>query len=146
MKLLTKNVIFNPICIVLCLIIGVVACYFNNIVSCIDYNYGNFILTLLSGICLSTVAIYIAYKTSENKILEYIGRNTLGILIFHKLIILVFQTKLGVVSTLLRDSNIVIELTLSIVITFISICFSLIATEVIRKILPLSIGETRNNK
>ena len=104
-----------------------------------------FNLAILSGICLSLVVIYISYIIKENRVLEYVGRNTMGILIFHKIIILIFQTKLGVISSLLKDSNIFIELSLSIVIVIISIVFSLIATEIVRKILPILIGEKRKS-
>ena len=53
--------------------------------------------------------LYISYLINENEALEYIGKNTMGILIFHKLPILVVQTKLGVISNLLIDSNLLVE-------------------------------------
>ena len=125
-------------------IIGLLACFLNNRnVSCIDYEYGYFTLALISGLCLSIVTIYIAHLINKNQILEYIGRNTMGILIFHKLIILIFQTKLGFISSLLRSSNIFVELLLSIIIVVLSIIFSLIGTEIIRKLCPIVIGEKR---
>ena len=123
-------------------IIGIISCFLNkNTVSCIDYKYGNFTLALLSSGCLAIVTIYIAFVIKKNNVLEYIGKNTIGILIFHKIIILVFQTKLGLISNLLKNSNVVIEFILSITIVTISIICSLIANEVTRKILPLAIGE-----
>ena len=65
----------------------------------------------------------------------------MGILIFHKLIILIFQTKLGSISSLLRNSNIVIEFIMSIIVVALSIVVSLIITEIVRKIFPIVIGE-----
>lgn len=123
-------------------IIGLLACFLNDsIVSCIDYKYGYFTLALISGFCLSIVIIYIAFIINKNKVLEYIGKNTMGILIFHKLIILIFQTKLGVISRLLNNSNVLIELTLSLIVTILSIIFSLIGTKIVRKVCPILIGE-----
>lgn len=143
-NLLTKDKILKLICIIPIFIVGIIAFIFNSTVSCIDYDYGNFILALLSGGCLSIVIIYIASIINKNTLLEYIGRNTMGILIFHKLIILVFQAKLGVVSKWLRNSNFLIEMLIGITVVVISVIFSLIATEIVRKILPEFIGEKRN--
>ena len=128
------------------LIIGILAMNFNSTVSCIDYIYGNLTLAILSGLCLSIVIIYISYLIKNNKILEYIGRITMGILIFHKLVILIVQTKLGVISTQLKNSNILIEFLLSIVTVMLSVVFSLICVLVLRKILPILIGENKSSK
>lgn len=138
------NKLFKIYYIIPILIIGVLSAHFNSIVSCIDYKYGYLTLAILSGFCLSIVDIYISYLIGSNKILEYIGKNTMGILIFHKLIILIFQTKFGVISKLLNDSNILIELSLSIVIVLLSVIFSLACTKIVRKILPALIGEKNN--
>ena len=128
------------------LIIGTISCFLNyRNVSCVEYEYGNFTLAIISGICFSLLILFISKFINKNKILEYLGRNTMGILIFHKIIILVFQSRLGLISHWLLDSNIFIELTLSILILIISIIISLIATEIVRKIFPMAIGEIRNN-
>lgn len=123
---------------------GFAACFANQKVSWRNYQYGILTLALVSGICLSLVVIFFSVKIERNKILEYIGKNTLGILIFHKLAIVVFQTKLGKISDLLADSNIVTELPLSILTVIISTVCSLVATEIVRRILPVLIGEKRN--
>lgn len=141
--LLTKKRLFNLKYMILFLIIGFVAFYYNNFVSCVDYNYGYLSLALLSGFCLSMIVIYLSFKISESKLLEYIGQNTMGILVFHKIIILIFQTKMGFITRMLRNSNMMIEMCIGIIVVLISITFSLIATEIIRKLLPLSIGEDK---
>lgn len=136
--------LWNLLYIISIFIIGLLACFLNEQnVSCIDYEYGYLTLALISGFCLSVVTICVAYLINKNKILEYIGRNTMGILIFHKLVILVFQTKLGIISKLLNSSNIFVELLFSIVIVILSIICSLIGTEIVRKICPILIGEKR---
>lgn len=142
-NLFNKDRIFKLKFILPLLIIGILSFYFNDTVSCIDYNYGSLTLALLSGIGLSTFIIYLSYLIKENKMMEYIGKNTMGILIFHKLIILIFQTKLGPISALLKNSNIIIELALSLVIVVLSIVCSLIGSAIIRKFMPILIGEQR---
>lgn len=123
------------------IIIGCVACYFNNTVQCIDYEYGDYTLALISGFCLSIAFINISKYINSNKILEYIGKNTMGILVFHKLIILIFQTKMGIISQLLSNSNLYLEVILSLVIVVLSVITSLVATIIVRKTIPIFIGE-----
>ena len=131
---------------ILMLLIGVVCCFLNfQSVTCLEYEYGNFALALSSGICISLFVLFISKMINKNKMLEYLGKNTMGILIFHKIIILIFQSKLGLISHWLLSSNIFIELILSILIVIISIIISLLVTEIVRKIFPLSIGEAKNN-
>lgn len=140
-NLFSKEKIFRIRFIIILFIIGFLAFYFNDTVSCVDYKYGNLTLALLSGFCLSVCIIYLSFKISKNRILEYIGRNTMGILIFHKIIILLFQTKMGIISSILRNSNIIAEMSLSTIIVFVSIICSIIGTETIKKVLPFAIGE-----
>lgn len=140
----TKERVFQAKYIVPIAIVGIIACFINSqTVSCIDYEYGNLLLCFLSGAGLSLLVIYLSYKINKNKTLEYIGKNTMGILIFHKLIILVFQTKMGIISELLSNSNLYIELILSLTITMLSIVLSLLATIIVRKMFPLLIGENK---
>ena len=104
-----------------------------------NYGYGIIYLALLSGISFSILIIYLSKLINKNKILEYIGQNTMGILIFHKIVLLLFQTKVKYLS----NSNIPIELLLSLLCTILSIIVSLIITNIIRKILPILIGEKK---
>ncbi len=137
--LLKKINVFETIVL---LLIGLVACYENKIhLSYIDFYYGNYIFMLLSGLCLSLFTLKIAERIGKNKVLEYIGKNTMGILIFHKIVIIIFQTKLGVISNLLYKSSCSIELFIAIISIIISFFVSLIGTEIIRKICPFLIGE-----
>lgn len=143
--LIKDSILLKPVNMIIVFILGTIACFKNKeIVSFIDYKYGFLTLALISGICLSIFVIYISIILNKNKVLEYIGKNTIGILIFHKLIILLFQAKMGIISKMLKDSNVLIELTLSLLIVIISIIFSLIITKIIRKIFPILIGEKKN--
>ena len=91
LNLFNKDKLFKKRYIFILIIIGLLSNHFNIKISYLGYKYGNLILAFLSGISFSIISIYIAFKINRNKILEYIGRNTLGILIFHKIIILIFN-------------------------------------------------------
>lgn len=137
--------IFNPGTMLFLVITGIIIYIINDKhINYVDYKYGNYFLTLIIGICFSIITIYISYIIKNNKKLEYIGKNTMGILIFHKIIILIFQTKLGYISKLLKDSNLVIELFLTIIIVLLSITISIAITTVVRKICPMVLGEKCN--
>lgn len=140
-KIMKKNIL-TKICLVFTSVtIGIFSCFFNTVIYCINYDYGNFLLMLLSGTSLSILTLYISMIIKENKILEYIGKNTMGILIFHKFIILIFQTKLGKISRLLINSNFFVEIILSLMIVVVSIAFSLLVTDITKKIMPFALGE-----
>lgn len=143
---ISKNIFSNIKVMIIIFIIGILAVYFNKeIVNCIEYKYGNFTLALLSGICLSINIIYLAVNIEKNKFIEFLGKSTLGILIFHKLTLLVIQTKLGIFSSLLANSNFFIEITIGIIATVLSILFSIIAAEMVKKISPILLGEINKN-
>lgn len=131
----------------LILILGIVCYAFDKgNISYVDYKYANYFLTIVVGACFSIVILYISYLINENEALEYIGKNTMGILIFHKLPILVVQTKLGVISNLLIDSNLLVELAISFLTVALSIFVSLIINYILKKICPITIGEKRTKK
>ena len=123
------------------LMVGFFSCFCNyKRVSAIDYSYGNYILAILSGVSLSLFVLRICYKIDKSKIFEYIGKNTMGILIFHKLIVIISQSRLGVISSLLKDSNVIIELFTAMIISFISIGFSLVINNIIKRFCPVLLG------
>lgn len=136
-KMFSKEKLFNIYYIVPLLLIGIVAALLNDKVSAVNYRYGNLSLALISGLCLSIVIIYISFLINKNSVLEYIEKNTMDILIFHKLFILVCQTKLGIISELMKDSNILIEMLICILVIILSIIFSLIMAMILRKIVKI---------
>lgn len=126
--------------------LGIIFALLNyRVVSAIDYAYGNLYLAFFSGIFLSLSIFMISIKIRKNVLLEYVGRNTMGILIFHKLIIVIMQSKLGIISALLKNSNIFIEFMISLIVTAIAIIFSLIVNKIIKSIFPVAVGEKINN-
>lgn len=142
-KILDKfNVYWQTI---ISLVIGVFCCFYGNAkhISYIDFYYGNYIYMILSGTFLSIFTISLSKIINENKILEYVGKNTMGILIFHKLFVLIFQTKLGALSQLLMSSNLLVETILAIIISIIAISLSLVVNLPIKKYAPFLLGERK---
>lgn len=127
--------------IIIMTILGTTCSFLNTLISYRALKFGSLILAFSSGLLLSIPVIYLAFKINKNKLLEYIGKNTMGILIFHKIIIVLFQSKLGIVSNLMKNSNIFIELLICILVSVITIAFSLIATKIVKLFFPILIGE-----
>ena len=133
----------NKYYIIPLLLIGIVFSIINDGVQPIDYQYGNISLSLISGMSLSLLVLLVSFAIKNNKYLIYVGKNTMSILIFHKLIILIFQTKLSILTNLLINNNIIIELLLSIIILIISILVSLGIGFIINRICPLLLGNKK---
>ena len=70
----------------------------------------------------------------------------MGILVFHKIILLIFQVKMGPVSLLMKSSNAAVETLICLLASAVSIAFSLLCTVVIRKIFPPALGEPFKSK
>lgn len=130
--------------ILILFILGIVFCKYNTVVSFIEYNYGNLIFAYFSGLFFSICVLWISYKINSNYILEYIGKNTMGILIFHKIIIVIFQTKMGIITQLLNDSNLIVEFLLSLVVCFGTLMFSLIINDYLKLFFPQLLGTNSN--
>ncbi len=133
----------HPLTIIMLLLVGIVAYAFNAKQNVIwsDYLYQNYFLSLLIGLAFSGVLIGLAKIIDHARPLEFIGRNTMAILIFHKLIIVLAQTKLGPVSQLYASSNLVLELVIALTVTAVATAVSIVAGLILRKTLPLLIGE-----
>lgn len=127
-------------------LVGLLAGACNETVAWTDFDYNNYLLMLIAGTCISISVISLASKIKGNTILEYIGKNTMGILIFHKLIIIVFQTKLGIISSMMLNSSICVEILICILVTIISLLFSLIITYIIKNIFPVLLGGKKEIK
>lgn len=116
---------------------------FNTTVSCSDYRYGIYGIFIFVSLSLSLLILFIAYKKENSKILQIIGKNTLSILIFHKLFILLFQTKVGITSYILNSGNMLICLLVGLLISFISIFISIGIGKIIERFFPYLYGKKR---
>lgn len=127
--------------IFLLFIMGTICSYLNGSVSYTLLRFGTLPIAMLCGLCMSIFIVLISVKIRKCKIIEYIGKNTMGILIFHKLPIVAIQSKFGFFSSLLKNSNFIVEFVMCIITTLIAVFFSLLVTAIIRKISPCLIGE-----
>lgn len=136
-KIISKKYVLIP----LLLAIGFVSCYFNGTIDCMTNSYKIFPLTILSSLSFSFVVVILSYLIKKNVFLEYIGKNTMSILIFHRIIVLLFQTKFGVITTLLKNSNIFLEIVFALIVTVIAVALSLVADYIVKKVFPWLLGE-----
>ncbi len=133
---LLKNYNFKPIFAALLFILGLIAFIFNSHDNVIwsDYQYNNYFLTIIAGATFAFSIIAFAKYLGKNHIIEYVGQNTMSILIFHKLIVVIFQTKLGTITSLSQNSNLILELLSCLVASVIAVIFSLICDKLLCKI------------
>lgn len=128
------------------LAIWFITAYSNSLLAFMSYSYGNMVLGYLSGMSMSILLITLSMRIRTSRVLELVGRNTMSVMLFHKLVVLIFQTKAGEITRWLKHSNIIVEIALSMVITIIAIACSLVAATILRKLFPFAIGEVRREK
>lgn len=108
-----------------------------------NHEYGNYWLFAISAVVTSLGFIFFVQGWKKNRVLEYIGNNTIGILIFHKLVIVLFQTKLGIISNTLLHGNMIMQIIISLVVLVLSIASCLIPIVILKKLCPILIGEKK---
>lgn len=140
-----KDKKYNKLIGIVLLIVGYILSAPNTAVSCMNHEYGNYWLFAISAVVTSLGFIFFIQGWKKNRILEYIGNNTIGILIFHKLVIVLFQTKLGIISTNLLHGNIIIQIAISLVVLVLSVASCLIPIEILKRFCPILIGEKRKS-
>lgn len=123
---------------------GFVIHNYNGRISCMNNNYDNSYITLIFAASLTCIGYLLLFRRFDTgKLMSYIGVNTLPILVFHKMPLVVFQSKLGMLSTMLKTGPAPAELGLAILFVILSIISSLIAYEVAMRICPVIYGETK---
>ncbi len=128
---------------VVCIVLWAWSANTNELLAFMSYSYGNLLKGYVSSACMLTVLTCLSYRIKRQNVLEYIGKNTLGIMLFHKLIVLVFQTRAGAITEFLKYGHAAVEVFLAIIITAIAIGGSLIITAILERICPISIGKSR---
>lgn len=137
---------YRSLVLVIAGMLGMYAGSTNRALGFMDYNIGNVWLAYISGICFSVLMLCLAYSIGKCSLLEYVGKNTMSVMIFHKLPILLCQTKLGMLTQLLTASNIFIEVMLSTIVAIGATFFALAVGEVLKRIAPFTIGENEMKK
>ncbi|MDD3304283.1 MAG: acyltransferase family protein [Clostridia bacterium] len=142
-KKLKKKKALSNILIPLLIVSGYIISLFNTTVLCMNCSLGNYLYFALSA-SATIIGIFLLFsKFGSQKSFEYIGKNTLGILIFHKLFVLVFQTKFGVISALLNTGPLIMQILLSFLILVITIILCNIIIKIINIFFPAMLGNKR---
>lgn len=140
-----KNNMNNKIFVAVLLIFGFLLQFQNKInISVMTNYYGNQLIFLSSSV-LTIMGYYLLFKSlslAGNWIskLSSIGKNTLGILIFHKLFVILFQTKMGLITNLLNNGNVIISLIVALIATIVTILICSAITIFINKYFSFLLG------
>ena len=92
------------------------------------------------GTCLISMSI------AHSRFLEYIGKNTLPILVMHKFPILLFQTVGPFTNILTQTDTVIGNLCGGVPVVLFSTALSLAAAVVIKKVFPFALGIQNNNE
>jgi len=129
---------------ILFLVAGFIVHNYNGRISCMNNNYDNSYLTFMIAATFTCIGYLLLFRRfNTGRLMSYIGMNTLPILVFHKMPLVVFQSSLGELSVLLKTGPALTELSLAVLFVILSIASSLIAYEVIMRICPIIYGETK---
>lgn len=138
-----KKYLLNIIIVGICMILTIIVSQINHGMNMFEGNYNNYFLMYLCAIA-GTLMVYLISKIiSQNKILEFLGRNSLIIMCIHEPI------KRIVIEVIHRISNIQVDILRmnAIFIILITICIILVMLPiilVINKFFPLLIGKNSN--
>lgn len=129
---------------IIALTLGFVIHLFNGRISCMNNNYQNSYIIFILSATFSLIGYCYLFSFFEKcSILSYLGKHTIPILVVHKMPLVVFQSKLGVISTYLKTGNILAQLSLALLMSIASIFLSLLAYQVISRFLPILYGEDK---
>ena len=127
--------------------IGLVLQNLNDRVVYMHNKYGNYAIFIVSATFSAVGYLYIIRNIPKIKMLQYAGQRTMSILIFHKLIVVLFQTKIKPIADLLnKNPNWFIELLIALFVVIISIAICLIAEKIVDKVCPELLGKKRERK
>lgn len=96
--------------------------------------YGNYVLYLFVAFVFIALLLSAAKTINSNKVLEYIGKNTMPILLFHKFPILFFQSVFGPTRRYLQNLKTVCGTICAILVCMLAILSCLILNEIYQRI------------
>lgn len=82
-----------------------------------------------------------ANTLKQNAILEYLGKNSLTILVLHKFPVLAFQEIIGFTKNLLESNNLILKYGCGFAVVTATITFSLVSGKIINIIFPWMLGK-----
>lgn len=115
---------------------------FNGETSARTDEYGtNFILYFISAMCFTLAFLYAGNLIgSRIHAITYTGMNTLPILLWNKYPVIVMQAVIGKFTNVLADPDSPIALLVSVIPSIITIVICLIAGNIQKKLLPITLG------
>lgn len=99
-------------------------------------NFGNIGLFIFNALWMSLGIIYIAFMINRFRVMEYLGKRTLAILVIHKYPIMVFKLA-PFIQTKLQEGNLVIE----VFVTIVTIVCCLMVEKIIVRLMPQLFGK-----
>ena len=147
---LLKNIDFlkhrcNPIVGIMLVLTGTVLGEFNGAPGYLSDKYNNYLLFLISAFCICLGIIsFVKYADIKCSMVEYIGKNTLVILVAHKFSIMFCSI---ILSSVLHISieNEAVSFIAGTVVAAISIVGCLIVGRIMERICPVLIGKSTNS-
>jgi len=115
-------------------IVAIITCIKNEIVDVRINYYGNYVCYLVSASLFILLILCCAKAIGENHILEFLGQNTMVILLFHKFPILFFQSVFGPTKIYLQDLQSFKGTICAIFVGILTIMSCLILSEIGRKL------------
>lgn len=126
------------------LIAGFIIHLFNGRISCMNNDYkNNYLIFILSASFTVIGYSYLFSLIKKCPPLSYLGKHTIPILVVHKMPLVVFQSKFGIISTYLKEGNIFCQISLSLIMAICSILLSILAYKVICRFMPIVYGEDK---
>lgn len=106
--------------------------------------FGRSIFYLIATSILGIIAVVIFSVLAENtRWLQYIGQNTLPILLMHKFPILFFQMIIRPVGRLLEQGDSVVGVICAVIVGAITVALCLIVNMIIERVFPIAVGKER---
>lgn len=138
---ISKRILFC-VSIVLIIIGGAITLITQNYVSVVSSWLGNNLLVFYGSMLFSVFGYMFLSHTIVSKILSYMGRNTMAILLMHKFPIMVFQL---IFEEKMANSGFY-NVGLSLIITTLACVLSLGCGEILSRIAPFTIGKEKRKK
>ena len=88
--------------------------------------------------------VWLSFAIEKKRLLEFIGRNSLAILVMHKFPILFFQEMVPFTSSLLKKPDTIAGIICGAVVTVITLTLVLGASQIIERIFPFMLGKEKN--
>lgn len=138
-----KSLLKGGIIVVLLMVGGILPFFNSTNVSVLRNLYGSYPIYYFSCLCSILGYVLLSTEIKSNKMLEFIGKNTMAILAFHKIPIIVVQYFIKPFGKLLDSPESLYSVILGVITTGIAVLFSLIIGQVITIICPVLLGKRK---